>query len=246
MKILVFGGTTEGRELSLKLAALGHDVTVSVLTEHGVSSQGEHDGITVLSGAKPPEEIEEMLPGFGACVDATHPYATHIRESIRAACEKTGVPRFRLAREESEIADDGVSTVDSAEEAVLLLKDKTGNIMLTTGSKDLLTYKELGGERLYPRVLPLASSLEACSGAGIPAKNIMAMQGPFTREVNTALMKQFSIKFMVTKDSGRSGGFDEKMESAKEAGAELVLIKRPEDDGMTMEEILDEISGTGR
>ena len=219
MNILIFSGTGEGRDLSKALAEDGHDVTVCVLTEYGKEEQGEFNGVTVLAGKKPPEEIVKLLDGMDVCIDATHPFATHIRESIRSSCEKTGVKRIRLIREESEIeGTENVKLVDSAEEAKEFLMKREGKILLTTGAKDLPIYAECGPERLYPRVLPMASSLDACEKAGIPRKNIVAMQGPFIKEINVALMKQFGISYMVTKDSGKEGGFDDKMSAAGEAG----------------------------
>ena len=239
MNILIFSGTGEGRDLSKALAEAGHDVTVCVLTEYGKEEQGEYDGVTVLAGKKPPEEIVKLLDGMDVCIDATHPFATHIRESIRTSCEETGVKRIRLVREESDIEGyDNVKLVDSAEEAADLLMGQEGKILLTTGAKDLPVYAACGPERLYPRVLPMASSLEACEKAGIPRKNIIAMQGPFIKEINVALMKQFGIRYMVTKDSGKEGGFDDKMAAAREAGAVLIVIRRPEDEGCSAEEIL--------
>lgn len=241
MNILIFSGTGEGRDLSKALARAGHAVTVCVLTEYGKEEQGEYEGVTVLAGKKPPEEIVKLLSGMDVCIDATHPFATHIRESIRTSCEQTGVRRIRLVREGSDLNDkEGVVLVDSADEAAAYLCGKEGKILLTTGAKDLPIYASAGPERLYPRVLPFASSLDACENAGIPRKNIIAMQGPFIKEINVALMKQFDISYMVTKDSGKEGGFDDKMEAAEEAGATLIVIRRPDDQGVSQEEILKE------
>lgn len=238
MNILIFSGTGEGRDLSKELAKAGHSVTVCVLTEYGKEEQGDFEGVTVLAGKKPPEEIVRLLDGMDLCIDATHPFATHIRESIRTSCEKTGVKRIRLVREESDLGGmENVTLVDSAEDAADWLSDKEGKVMLTTGAKDLPVYAKIGPERLYPRVLPFASSLEACDNAGIPKKNVIAMQGPFIKDLNVALMKQFGISYMVTKDSGKEGGFDDKLAAAGEAGAHLVVIRRPDDTGMTMGEI---------
>ena len=242
MNILIFSGTGEGRDLSKALARAGHSVTVCVLTEYGKEEQGEYEGVTVLAGKKPPEEIVKLLQGMDICIDATHPFATHIRESIRTSCEETGVRRIRLVREESDLGEtEGVVLVDSAEEAAEYLAGKEGKVLLTTGAKDLPVYASIGPERLYPRVLPFASSLDACEASGIPRKNIIAMQGPFIKAINIALMEQFGISYMVTKDSGKEGGFDDKMEAAKEAGATLIVIKRPDDKGVSAEEILSEL-----
>ena len=177
----------------------------------------------------------ELLGGSDLCVDATHPYAVAVTENIRRACSQAGVPCRRLLRGASETA--GVTAVGSAAEAAALLAGREGNILLTTGSKELGAFSALPSERLYPRVLPNHESLSACEGAGIPHRNILAMQGPFSTELNEALIRQFHIAYLVTKDGGKAGGFEEKLRAAKNTGIELVLIRRPEETGESFEEI---------
>ena len=99
-------------------------------------------------------------------------------------------------------------------------------------------FAALGGERLYPRVLPAADSLALCETAGIPRRNVVAMQGPFSKELNLALIRQFSIRYLVTKDGGEAGGFKEKAAAADESGAVLVVLRRPEDEGEDYDTIL--------
>ena len=113
-----------------------------------------------------------------------------------------------------------------------------GNVLLTTGAKELAAFAGLDAARLYPRVLPTVAGITACEGAGIPHRNIIAMQGPFTLELNLALMQQFHIRYLVTKDGGSAGGFAEKAQAAAQSGAVLVVLRRPEDCGETAEEIL--------
>ena len=99
----------------------------------------------------------------------------------------------------------------------------------------------LGGVRLYPRVLPTHEALDACAAAGIPARNIIAMQGPFTQALNEALLHQYGARWFVTKDGGAPGGFAEKAAAAHAAGAQLVVIRRPEVkvDGVSYEQALE-------
>ncbi len=64
------------------------------------------------------------------------------------------------------------------------------------------------------------------------------MQGPFSQELNVALLRQYHIQWMVTKASGRTGGYPEKQAAALEAGAGLVVIEKPEEEtGYSWEEI---------
>ena len=98
---------------------------------------------------------------------------------------------------------------------------------------------------MFPRVLPLAESLEQCRAAGIPAGSVIAIQGPFSRELNLALMEQFSISVLVTKDGGKAGGMPEKLAAARERGARVVAIRRPTLPGAvcSMAEILARLTG---
>ena len=82
-------------------------------------------------------------------------------------------------------------------------------------------------ERLYARVLPMTSVVEQCIALGFQGKHLICMQGPFTVELNQALLKQINAKYMVTKDSGSNGGLDEKLEAAKKANAIPIVIGRP-------------------
>lgn len=236
MRIVIFGGTTEGRRLSRLLAEKGAEVTVCVATEYGCEEQGEAPGITVLTGRKSVEEMAALLRGHDLCVDATHPYAVAVTKSVRRACAAAGIPCRRLLRGRS--ADTDALVVNSAEEAAGLLAGREGNILLATGVKELPAFAGISPNRLYPRVLPAGASIAACEGAGIPHRNIIAMQGPFSQELNEALIRQFHIAYLVTKDGGGAGGFPEKVRAAKNTGIELVLIRRPEEAGENFEEIL--------
>lgn len=235
MNIVIFSGTTEGRLLSHLLAKKGTQVTVCVATEYGCEEQGEAPGITVLTGRKTVEEMTALLRGSDLCVDATHPYAVEVTKSVQLACAAAEVPYRRLLRDRS--ADTDAIVVDSAGTAAKLLADREGNILLATGMKELPAFAGISPARLYPRVLPTGDSIAACERAGIPHRNIIAMQGPFSTELNEALIRQFHIAYLVTKDGGKAGGFQEKVQAAENTGIELVLIRRPEETGETFEEI---------
>ena len=237
MRVVVFGGTTEGRLLSHRLADLGAAVTVCVATDYGSEEQGDRPGIRKRAGPMSPEEMERLVAGADLCVDATHPYAVHVTASVRRACARTGTEYRRLLRRESAPVSDSV-TVESAEEAARLLAGTQGNILLTTGAKELPPFGVLPPERLFPRILPTHKGLSACEALGIPHRNIIAMQGPFTRALNAALIRQFEIACLVTKDGGAPGGFPEKAAAARETGAKLIVIRRPEETGQSFGEIL--------
>ena len=236
MKAVVFSGTTEGRVFSRQLAALGAEVLVSVATPLGAEEQGEAEGISVHCGRLTTEEMTALLQGAALCVDATHPYAVEVTKSVRLACATAEVPYRRLLRDRS--TDTDAIVVDSAEAAAKLLADREGNILLATGMKELPAFAGISPARLYPRVLPTGDSIAACERAGIPHRNVIAMQGPFSRELNEALIRQFHIVYLVTKDGGKAGGFQEKVQAAENTGIELVLIRRPEETGESFDEVV--------
>lgn len=230
MRIVLFGGTTEGRTLSQELAALGAEVAVCVATEYGREEQGQVSGVTVHTGPLDVEGMAAVLNGAALCIDATHPYAVLATANIRAAAELAGVPYRRLLRRPS-VLPKGSIVAESAGAATEYLRNTKGNVLLTTGARELTAFSGLDGARLYPRVLPMVESLAACEALGIPRRNVIAMQGPFSQELNLALIQQFSIQYLVTKDGGEAGGFMEKAAAAGQGGAILVVIRRPEDQG---------------
>ncbi len=236
MKILIFSGTADGRRLSRALAERGAEVTVCVATGYGTEAQGSCPGVTVLTGRKDADDMAALLPGYDLCIDATHPYALIVSQNVREACGKTKVPYRRLLR--GACAADGAVMVSCAAEAAAYLADTEGKILLAIGSKELAAFSSLPPERLCPRVLPSHEALSACEALGVPHRNIIAMQGPFTRELNAAMLRQTGARFLVSKDGGAAGGFPEKAEAAREAGAALILIRRPEENGESYEEIL--------
>lgn len=239
MRLLIFGGTTEGRVLAERSSALSAEVTVSVATPLGAEELAGLAGVRVLTGRLDQVGMEALLPGFDLCVDATHPYAAEATANIRKACAAAGVPLLRLLRQSSRA--EGAVCVPSCKAAAELLADKPGNILLTTGSKELSAFDRLDKNRLYVRLLPTHDGIAACEGLGLPHSHILALQGPFSRKLNEAMLEQYKIRWLVTKDGGQAGGFEEKLAAARATGAELVLVERPPDAGESLEEILEQI-----
>ena len=125
----------------------------------------------------------------------------------------------------------------------------SGKILLTVGSKELSAYcaSETIRHRLYARVLPSVESLSLCAEQGLYGKQVIAMQGPFTAQMNEAVIRQYEITCLVTKESGLPGGYQEKTDAAKRTGAKLFVIGCPnEEEGYSFSEIcqkLEQIEG---
>ncbi len=237
-KICIFGGTTEGRKLAEFLSGQPCDVMVCVATDYGQTLLPEAEHVSVSARRLPVGEIVSLLTEkrFDLVIDATHPYAQSITKSIASACRETGTLRWRLLRGASGVSPEH-TYVETVSDAAAFLAGTEGNILLTTGSKELAKFSQLPGfsERVWARVLPMQASLDACAQAGLPASHIFAMQGPFSEAMNTAMLRSIGAQYLVTKDGGAPGGFEEKESAAKSAGARLIVIGRPpEEEGLSL------------
>ena len=248
MKLLLFAGTTEGRVLAQRLAHLPLEASLCVATEYGKEVlDALPERFEILTGRMDTEQMESLMrDGYTLVVDATHPYALLVSKNIAQAADCAGLPYLRLLREESNPQVQEKKSciyLPTLEDCVEQLKGTEGNILLTTGSKDLAKFTSLPGyaERIYPRVLPTEESIQACTKAGFTGKHIIAMQGPFSLEMNLALMHQFAIQVMVTKDGGKAGGFTEKIEAAEKAGIQTIVIGRAPEQGLGMDEVVEYI-----
>ena len=242
-KLCVFAGTTEGRELVEFLCGREVSVTACVATEYGETLLIPRENLTISAQRLTREEMEALFSreNFDMVIDATHPYASVVTENIASACEKAGVTYQRLLRTGCKAGEDAVFVPDIPA-AVDYLNGTEGTILLTTGSKELAKYAFLANfaDRVYARVLPMEESLHLCQSAGLKPAHILAMQGPFSVDMNVAMLKSVGAKYLVTKDSGTAGGFDEKVTAAHTAGATLVVIGRPpQREGLTLPETID-------
>ncbi len=243
--ICVFAGTTEGRELIEFLVTQPLKVTGCVATEYGETLLHPAENLTVSATRLTYEDMVCLFlkNKFDLVVDATHPYAPVVTENISQACAATATDYLRLLRDGNGTPEDAVFVPDIAG-AVAYLNTTSGNILLTTGSKELSSYAEIRdfAERVYARVLPMAESLRLCEAVALPPSHILAMQGPFSQEMNTAMLKTVSAKFMVTKESGTNGGFDQKYAAARQSGAKLVVIGRPpQKEGLDYAQVISEL-----
>lgn len=239
---LIFAGTTEGREIAVFFNENKVAADVYTATEYGVQVLPDMEYIHTHAGRLTYDDINNMLKSRKdeniIIIDATHPYAACVTENLYKSAENNNIKYFRLLRPSTYTG--GGIMFESIEKAAEYLKNTTGNILLATGSKELAKYKEIGDmTRLYPRVLPDEKVIKNILDLGYPLKNIICMQGPFSKDMNIATLKHIKGEYLVTKDTGKTGGFDEKLEAAKSAGAELIIIGRPEEKskGYTINEL---------
>lgn len=245
-KVLVFAGTTEGRELAELLADSNIKCSVCVATDYALELMNDKR-LDVHCGRLTEEEMEVLMRdgSFDVVVDATHPYAQIVSQNVRQAADKESISLIRLRRS-TESAEEGFVSFKTHEECSAWLSFQTGNILLTTGSKDLGSYakNETIKNHLFVRVLPGEESIRLCTANGITGRQIIAMQGPFSAQMNECILREYSIDWMVTKISGHAGGFEEKVEAAKKAGVGVCAILPPSENVCQTEISGDEIKSS--
>lgn len=231
MKAAVFAGTTEGREICCYLLSKGIKFTAFVATKAGADILPEN--IDVHLGRMNKNEMIKVLYEYEIVFDATHPYAQEVTKNIKQACEYLGREYIRILRTEERAPNAVyVNDIDAAAE---LLKSTSGNIFISTGSKEAEKYTCIKdfNNRVIIRILDNSEPLRKCTQLGY--KNIITGKGPFSKEEN---IKHFNgCKWLVTKSSGTAGGFLQKIQAAEELGMTPIVIKRPEETGYCMEKV---------
>lgn len=229
--ILLLGGTIDSREIAQKLKKNKIDFITTTVSEYG-KFLAEEFSTNVVQKTMNEDELVNFIKEnkISVIIDATHPFARIISENAVKASQKSNIIYLRYERPEVLLEQKkNIFFVENINEASEKAMDIGENILLTIGSRGLRDFKELvKNKNVYARVLPESYSLKACEEAGITAGKIIAMQGPFSKEFNKLLIKEKNINLIITKESGKAGGVDEKISSALDSEINIIIIKRPE------------------
>lgn len=246
-KVIVFGGTTEGRLIADKLDKKGKLLCVCVATEYGETFLENTD--TVRVGRLDTEEMKEMFSKENPTlvIDATHPYAIDVTKNIKDACNSTGFSYVRVSRDRENIDNKNFFCFEKLDEMITWLDLQEGVIFSTLGVKEVKNLTQISDykNRVYVRVLPVESSLAMCDEAGIDRSHVIDAMGPFSYEQNVKMIKDISADILLTKDSGKAGGFLEKIQAAVDCGLKIAILIRPDEektsDVCSIEDILESI-----
>ena len=238
-RILIFGGTTEGREIAEYCAAKGITAAVSVATEYGAELLPKSGFIKKLVGRLDSDEMKKLVTQLGcaAVIDATHPYAEEVTKNIKNACKWLGITCYRLIRSAEELS--GCIKAGSMDELVELLNSSEKTALSTLGSKEMPKLAEVRGaaERIWIRALPVEDVRKSCTELGFCEDRLILEKGPFTVEQNIAHIRKSGAELLITKESGAVGGFPEKLKAAEICGIKVIVLTRPAEKGFTAEEI---------
>lgn len=247
--ILIFGGTTEGRVLARRLADRGLEVTLCVATEYGEEVIPQTPGLQVLAGGLPQEQIlalmKELKPRF--VFDATHPYASEITRKVMSAAAAAALSYQRIRRggvgelqdlpadwsleEKKKFLENDLIFAESLEAAARLLNESSRRAFISTGSRGASVWGQVkdARTRLTLRILPSEDAVRMCRDAGFHGENLICMQGPFSADLNEIMFREARADILVTKASGKTGGFPEKLAAARRLGMKVIVIAPPED-----------------
>ena len=256
-RILLFAGTTEGRLITEYLAGKNVSLDVSVATAYGGELLPAADNIRIMQQRLDAAEMRALLHrgGYSLVLDATHPYAKEVTENIQIACRKENLHCIRVLRDSKDPDTIGTASAhiryaDTTEEAVQLLYDTSGPVFLTTGSKTLPQFMQLpnAADRIFARILPSPEMLQQALDLGLPGSHITCAQGPFPVESNLAAIQAIRLRWagehpdfadapltLVTKESGQAGGYSEKLAAASQASADVIVIRRPQENADVQE-----------
>jgi precorrin-6A/cobalt-precorrin-6A reductase len=236
--ILLLSGTSEGRILGTRLRAEGLPFIASVTT-----SEARH----LFAAIDPtPEVLVTRFSGdalatlicerqIHAILDATHPFAQHISETAMQAAAQAQIAYVRYERPTTPLAatpsvreDGAIIVAPDVQTATQICLERGSRVFLTTGTKTLPMFREVMARKwVMARILPTIASLSQAQQAGFAPAQILALRGPFSEELERALLREYQIDLLVTKDSGAAGGLDTKLKAAAALCVPAVVISRP-------------------
>ena len=214
--ILVFGGTTEGRKAVEVLEEGGSPYFYSTKTgeqdltlHHGQRIDGALDTDAMLTFCR--EHNIRLM------VDAAHPFAVQLHQTIAEVSDALKIPAIRYERIFPE-RDASLEWIDSYDQVPHDIK----TLLATTGVQSISKLKplEAAGVKVYYRILNRESSIALAQKQGARMEQLCYFEDPKNVPVEADAI--------LLKESGLSGGFQEKVDAAKAKGMRILVLKRPE------------------
>lgn len=226
--IWVIGGTKDSRDF-IESFPFKEKLVVTTATEYGGKLLENIEDIKVFCKRLDLEGMNKFIEenNINKIIDLSHPYAEEVSRNAIECSRVKEIDYIRFERENL-VSEDGVIEFSDLEFMIKYLESLEGNILVTLGSNNLHKFQNIKNKsNIYFRILPKWEMIKKAEDLGILPKNIIAMQGPFSKELNVAMMRQLNIKYIVSKKGGNTGGEREKIESAKEIGAISIMLSRP-------------------
>lgn len=228
--ILVIGGTTEGRMAAQTLDAAG--------TLFHYSTKGNIQDVELCNGVRICGGMDSAAMGefcrrngISLIVDAAHPFAQGVHATVDAVSGELSLPVIRYERE-FPMRDKRIIWCSSFDDAVGKLNNgKITSLLALTGVNTipkLRGYWSRKGNLCHFRVLDRDESRELAAKAGFPGNRLLYLKDEaITLEGEKEFIAKISPEAVITKESGESGFFKEKVEAAFACGAKVFAVQRP-------------------
>lgn len=223
----IIGGTKDSRNFIEKILKFRSKFIVTIVSEYG-GKLLENYGVNVEIKSMKEKEMKEFIKknNIERIFDFSHPYALEVSRNAINASKETKIGYYRFDR--SSYGYEKCQKFQDLDNLIKYIENLKGNILCALGSNKIKKFESLKNlKNIYFRVLPTKAAIENIENIGVLAKNIIGIQGPFSKEFNSFIYKQYNINYLLTKESGDIGGEQEKIDSALENNIEIIILKKP-------------------
>lgn len=225
-------GTSEGKGILSLVNKYTDNIAVSTATSYGGELLQNYRMKNLNTEPLNKDELLTWIKenNIMVLVDGSHPYAQEVTKNAIECAKKLDIEYIRYERLGvlEGIKSDNIIRVKDYDEALEYFKILDGNILNTTGGNNASRFAEVEFKhRIIHRILPSVKVLSRLIDSGIKLKDIVAMQGPISCELEMGFIKQFNIKGILTKDSGIEGGCLEKFKAVENSNIKLIVIEKP-------------------
>ncbi|HZK25363.1 MAG TPA: precorrin-6A reductase [Oscillospiraceae bacterium] len=234
--ILLMGGTRDARRMVaiIREALPATKIVATVVSTYGAELLRQQGGCEVLVQALDCEQLLQLIKErqIKVLLDATHPFAAAASAQACAAAQAAGIYYLRYERPGCELeSTDGVYFAPDFPTAARQAARKGRVVFLTIGTRHLAECLEVlkpEACEVVARILPVEKSLQHCLSLGLLPKQIVALQGPASAELNAALFREYGADVVISKESGAAGGTPEKVAAAQDCNIPIIIVQRPE------------------
>ena len=228
--ILIFGGTTEGKQVIEVLQQLRLPHIYSTKTEIDVvlDECGKY-----RHGAFSSRRLEKFIKenNITMIIHASHPFATELHQTISLASKNCKIPVFRLERQfPKRQIKDTIHYVEGYEEALVLMNERypQKNLLALTGVQSIVKLTSYWKNNLnYFRILDRQSSIDIALENKFPENRLILGYPSKTVEDEVENIRAYNVDVILTKESGESGSLSLKIEAAKKCNTPIIILKKP-------------------
>lgn len=225
--ILLLDGTSDSREIAIKLKNDNYKIIATATTYEGANKLIDNNINVINKKLLYGDLIKKCKKlNIDTIIDATHPYAYSIHENSLKASNELNIKFIRYERKDLNYNDKNIIYVNDYSEIENIMKNiNSRNIIVTTGIKNIEYYNDIiNNKNVYFRILPDPENIKKLFSMNVKMRNIIAIEGPFTEKLNEELYKNYNIDTLITKDSG----FDSKnkIDAAIKNNIKVIIIKR--------------------